>query len=209
MRAIFIRHAESTAQAGQKITDASQISLTAKGTAQANLLAEEFPSAPDLILVSPMLRAMQTAEPFIERFTEVAVETWPIQEFTNFEPDIFHTLPAEELIERVDRFWASDDPNYRDTPDAESFAMLLRRAEYCLRRLTLLPNTEATVVLFTHAQFIQAMRQIITLAELNDKRKMACFRRQDAEDPVLNCQQVEFQRSAMTAWRAAPPTATV
>ena len=75
----FIRHAESVANAGLPTTDPGAIPLTESGKLAAALAASEYDGPePDLIVVSPYLRARQTAEPFIARFPGAEVETWPV-----------------------------------------------------------------------------------------------------------------------------------
>lgn len=63
----FIRHAESVANAGHLLAGRMDFSLTETGKRDAAALAEEF--APerkiDLIWCSPLLRAQQTAAPFL------------------------------------------------------------------------------------------------------------------------------------------------
>ena len=82
MRAIFIRPGESTGNAGVPCHDLATIALTQRGEGQASRIAREWPEAPSLIVTSPFQRTRQTAAPTIARFPGVAVETWPIEEFT-------------------------------------------------------------------------------------------------------------------------------
>jgi broad specificity phosphatase PhoE len=65
----FIRHAESAANAGLPTTDPGGIPLTENGKVAAGLAAAEYDGPePDLIVISPYLRARQTSEPFLARF---------------------------------------------------------------------------------------------------------------------------------------------
>ena len=75
MRAIFIRHGESTANTGLTSADVASIALTARGEGQAGQLAREWTEAPSLIVTSPFQRTRQTAAPTIARFPGVPVET--------------------------------------------------------------------------------------------------------------------------------------
>jgi broad specificity phosphatase PhoE len=79
---LLIRHAESAANAGLATVSPDSIPLTEKGIEQARLLANFLADAPALIVVSPFLRARQTAAPLIERFLNAEVENWEVQEFT-------------------------------------------------------------------------------------------------------------------------------
>ena len=75
MRAIFVRHGESTGNAGSSCNDLAKLELTEKGREQARQIADEWTEAPALIVVSPYLRAQQTAQPTRDRFWVVLTET--------------------------------------------------------------------------------------------------------------------------------------
>jgi len=82
MRVIFIRHGESTGNAGVPCHDLGAIELTELGQEQAREVAASWIEAPALIVTSPYTRTQQTAAPTIARFPGVPVEVWPIEEFT-------------------------------------------------------------------------------------------------------------------------------
>jgi broad specificity phosphatase PhoE len=95
MKAIFIRHGQSTGNAGVPCTDLATIELTEKGWNQARQVAMEWTEKPSLIVTSPFLRTQQTAAPTIERFPDVPVQVWPIEEFTYLQPSRWNgTLPG-------------------------------------------------------------------------------------------------------------------
>jgi len=86
MRAIFIRHGESTGDAGVPYHDLATIELTERGHEQARAVAASWAEAPALIVTSPYTRTRQTAAP-IARFPACRpVEVWPIEEFTYLQP---------------------------------------------------------------------------------------------------------------------------
>lgn len=74
MRAIFIRHGESTGNAGVSCHDLATIGLTERGREQARQVAASWAEAPALIVTSPYTRTQQTAAPTIARFPAVPVE---------------------------------------------------------------------------------------------------------------------------------------
>ena len=76
----FIRHAQSESNAGLLTAADAGIALTPYGHAQAACIPAAFAERPTLIVTSPYLRARQTAQPTIDRFPDVPVEEWPIQE---------------------------------------------------------------------------------------------------------------------------------
>ena len=125
MRAIFIRHAESTGNLDIPANDLSQIGLTERGHTQAVALAETWTDHPELIALSPYLRTRLTAEPTMHRFPGVPVEVLPMQEFTYFrawaagvEPRAANASRTSTLTGRL------AEPDYCDGPGAESFSDL-------------------------------------------------------------------------------------
>jgi broad specificity phosphatase PhoE len=52
MRAIFVRHGESTGNAGSPCHDLAKLELTEKGREQARQIADEWTEAPALIVVA-------------------------------------------------------------------------------------------------------------------------------------------------------------
>src|SRR3546814_12324646 len=68
MRAIFIRHGQSTGNAGVPCDDLGAIELTELGQEQAREVAASWTQAPALIVTSPYTRPRQTAAPTIARF---------------------------------------------------------------------------------------------------------------------------------------------
>jgi broad specificity phosphatase PhoE len=199
IRALFIRHGQSTANIGIFSRDFAQVPLTALGEQQAAALAASWQQAPDLIAVSPFLRAQQTAAPTIARFPHVPVETWEIYEFTYWDPANWDFTAPESYPEVRARFWSEADPGQRKGPAAETFSEFLRRAGRTLKRLEAQPDG-ATVMLFSHGHFIQAVRFEVLSPELSDRQKMQVFDGFDQARKVLNTQCVvaEFDGTRWT-----------
>ena len=61
MRAIFIRHGQSTGNAGIPCNDLALLELTELGWQQAREVAASWTEIPSLIVTSPYLRTQQTA----------------------------------------------------------------------------------------------------------------------------------------------------
>jgi broad specificity phosphatase PhoE len=175
MRAIFVRHGESTGNAGLPCHDLSKLELTEKGREQARQIAEGWNEAPDLIVLSPYLRTHQTAQPTRDRFPHVPVQQWPIEEFTYLEPSRWNGTARSERLPRIEDYWNTVDPMYCDGPGAESFVSLLGRAEIALGRLRSLQDQAATVLLFTHGQFMQAVRMSVLYPAASNQDKMRSF----------------------------------
>ena len=199
MRAVFIRHGQSTGNAGVPCADLATIELTEKGWSQARAVAAGWTETPALIVTSPYLRTRQTATPTIARFPDVPVETWPIEEFTYLQPSRWNGTLAADRAPHLVRYWGEADPTYCDGEGAESFATLLRRAEAALARLAALPSPSLAYV-FSHGQFIQAVRAIVTEAELDDQGKMRRFWRRGEPPAIGNAELVVFELAG-TGWR--------
>jgi len=190
MQATFIRHGQSTANVGIFTPGFAEIPLTQLGEQQAAELATTWTAAPSLIAVSPYLRAQRTAAPTIARFPAVPVETWPIHEFTLWDPAFWDGGIPESHPEVRARFWSDADPDYRHGAGAESFSMFMDRARATLQRLEALPDG-TTVMLFSHGHFIQAMRFQILFPELTDKARMEQFIEFDEARWVRNAQCIQ------------------
>lgn len=68
---------------------------------------------------------------------------------------------------------------------------MLRRAEAALARLAALPSPGLAYV-FSHGQFIQAARAVVTESALDDRGKMLRFRRKGEAPAIGTARLVEF-----------------
>ena len=193
MRAIFIRHGQSTGNVGIPCHDLAGLELTELGWEQARSVAAGWEEEPTLILTSPYLRAQQTAGPTISRFPSVPVESWPIQEFTYLQPSRWNGTLSRERSPYIERYWQEADPAYCDGEGAESFSSLMGRAEAALERLRL-QSEDALVYIFSHGQFIQAVRSLVTETDLSEREKMQIFRSKGGRDAIKNGELVLFHR---------------
>ncbi len=189
MKAIFIRHAESTANAGLKTEDPTSITLTPEGFAQAARVT--LPGRPDLILSSRYIRTTLTAEPTVRRYPDVPYEVWEIQEFTYLSPDKYRGTTVQERTPMAVEYWLRGDTAYLDGPGAESFDALTERCRRVIRDLKI--RGCDLVAAFSHQQFITALKWSAEgLLDHPDKATMHAFRAELIANPVKNCQSVEF-----------------
>ena len=151
---LLIRHAESAANAGLATASPDSIPLTEKGIEQARLLANFLTDAPSLIVVSPFLRARQTAAPLIERFSSAEVENWEVQEFTYLSKTRCGHSTMAMRKPLVKEFWDRSEPDYCDGDGAESFKAFISRVRQTLKKLEESLHPLDAVV--THGQFIRA-----------------------------------------------------
>lgn len=194
IRAVFIRHGQSTANIGIPCRDIALVKLTDLGWNQAKELVANWTERPDRIVVSPYLRTQQTAEPTIRRFPDVPVETWPIQEFCYLQPHRWTNLSDEELRPHVDRYWTECNPEFCDGEGAESFSTLLARAQTALDGLAALPDDELVFV-FTHGHFILALWGLLTETHPDERSRMRSFWQEGDPRVVGNTDQIWVERT--------------
>lgn len=188
----LIRHAESEANAGLPTDNPRGILLTPHGHQQAAAVAAAFTKAPDLIVVSPFIRTQQTAAPLMQRFPQVPVAEWPVQEFTYLNPIKYVGTTETQRGVHAHAYWERCDPHWNDGGGAESFANLITRVDALERRIR--QQVAASVVIFTHGYFIKAfqLRQKQPHASV-DRRLMATFRDERKRDPIANTDRVTMK----------------
>ena len=151
---LFIRHAESVANAGARTREAPTYPLSELGFRQAAQLCALLPVEPELIVVSPYVRAQQTADFAIRRFPAARVEEWPVQEVQYLDPALCTDTTQDERRVLSDAYWERCDPHFA-APDAESFAGFIARVADALHRLT--HRTERTTFIFCHGRVMDAV----------------------------------------------------
>lgn len=190
-RVLLVRHGESVANAGGRTSDHDTNPLTELGRAQARDFAGRLPCTPTLFIISPFLRTHQTAEPLRQKFPQVPVEQWPIQEFTFLEPSRHKNSTEEERQPHAKPYWQRLDPASVDGPGAESFTQFLDRAREAARQLVS-RNPGGCVVIFTHGYFMQAFRLAVRFTNATDAELMANFLRFHLVNFIQNTDSLEF-----------------
>jgi broad specificity phosphatase PhoE len=181
----FIRHAESEANAGLPSYDPVAIPLTESGRIAATESAVMYGRPPELIVVSPYLRARQTAEPFIALFSEAKVEEWPIHEFTYISPARCRGSTATGRRPMVEEYWRLASPTYVDGQGAESFLHFIRRVQATLNELR--DRRERTILAVGHGLFIKAAKFFQSHAiKPSDPDSMRMFWEYSEKHPVPN-----------------------
>jgi 2,3-bisphosphoglycerate-dependent phosphoglycerate mutase len=151
----FLRHAESSANAGLPTSDLGDIPLTEAGRIATEEAAKAYEgSHPDLIVVSPFRRARETSAPFKKRFPGAAVEKWPVQEFTYLCPARCLATTSKDRLPLVEAYWKNAMSEEVDGPGAESFQQFLARVQSTLQKLRDRP--EQTILVVCHEMFIKA-----------------------------------------------------
>ena len=195
MKVFFVRHGESTGNAGIPSFDLSKLELTELGQAQAESTALRWQQRPTLIALSPYLRTHLTAQPTIDRFPDVPVEILPMEEFTYLEPSRWNGTSRQARLPHIESYWGFADPEFCDGPGAESFQTLLDRVGRTLAHFEALAP-EALVYAFSHGQFMQAVRQSVLHPTWTAQQKMAHFWAFNTEYPILNADLLEVSFEA-------------
>ena len=168
-----IRHGQSASNAGEITQYPDTIPLTGLGHAQAALVASCFNKPPRLIVFSSFDRAVQTAMPLCERFADVPVAVWPVQEFTYLAPRHYLGTRRAQRHEAVESYWQRLDPASRDGEGAESFMGFWDRVESFLDRLA---GVSGHVAVFTHGQFLRGVMLRVLCGRLGVEEAMFRFR---------------------------------
>lgn len=161
---VFLRHAQSAANAGLPTTNHSTGPLTSLGEEQARIFASKLDFAPELLVVSSFKRAIDTAEPIRRRFPAAEYLVRPkLHEFTYLSPSRFNGSDASQREAAVRSFWDRMDPHFGEE-DAESFAGFLERVRTELDFLAALPAQPTLVV--SHSHFIHMAALLADKPEL-------------------------------------------
>jgi probable phosphoglycerate mutase len=151
----FIRHGESESNANFKTTHPAESALTELGFQEAKQVASAISRQPDLIVVSPYLRARQTAVSTIEKFPDAPVETWPVEEFTYLHPIEYKDTTGAERWSVAVAYWEQNDPTLKHGGEGESFAELMIRVEQVKQQLA--EHPAEFIVVFSHGLFLRAL----------------------------------------------------
>ncbi len=193
-RVLLVRHGQSVANAGGIPADYITNPLTELGHAQAKAFAEGFDCEPAAFVVSPFLRARQTAEPLLQRFPDVPVEEWPVHEFTFLEPARHNGTNEEQQMPHILAYWERGDPSYVAGAGTESFTLFLDRARDAIQRLAHI-TAEGCIVVFSHGLLMQAFRLVLLFPNASDAELMANFRRFHFAHFIQNVESLELEVS--------------
>jgi len=190
----LIRHGESTANSGTWSCDPDDIVLTETGNRQALVIANQITTRPDLIISSPMQRALQTATATRSKWADVPVEIWPIQEFSYLSPLKHHTSTADKRKQTIHDYWLNANPAYCDGERSESFSNFIKRVEAFHRALL---NKIGFIVIFGHGQFFKAFLLGYQHGFFATPAWMTLFRQCETAQPILN--------GEIIPWTPEPP----
>jgi broad specificity phosphatase PhoE len=155
----FIRHGESTSNAGEVAVDRGSTVLTELGQEQARNVSLKIDQRPDMIVVTPYIRTQQTAQPLRERYPDVPCEIWDLYEFSALSEDNYVNRTWTQRTPMMHAYWKRNDPASVDGTGAESFLAMTGRISAGLSRLR--ERKEKFIVVFAHGYIIQTMRLML------------------------------------------------
>lgn len=151
----LIRHGESVSNADLPTGDPAESALTDLGFQQAEQIAEVIVEEPDLIVISPYLRARQTAVPTLIRFPNTPTEEWPVHEFTYLNPARYQGTTGTERRPYAQAYWERHNPYEEENGKGESFTGLMARVQDTVSRLRKHPAE--FIIVFSHGLFLRAL----------------------------------------------------
>ena len=151
----FIRHAESESNIGLPSISPATINITEKGREQAKHIAEHLNQEPDLFIASPYIRTTQTGKTTFDKYPEVPVEIWPIQEYTYLPPEYYHQKTLTQRYPHSRKYFRKGEPDYIVGEGSESFNQFRLRVQETTSRL--INNSTNFTILFGHGWFMRAL----------------------------------------------------
>lgn len=192
----LIRHGQSTSNLGAWSSHPNDILLTDEGKTQALAIADQIIVQPDLIISSPMQRALQTATPTMQKWADVPMEIWPIQEFTYLSPIKYQNKTAAERTKIIHNYWQQAIPSYCDGDDCESFSNFIHRLNMFHQALL---NKSGFLVIFGHGQFFKAFLLGCQHGFFATSAWMTLFRQQETTQPMLNGEIISWSDEGVEA----------
>lgn len=151
-RVFFVRHGQSSSNAGELSVPHAEVPLTALGEAQSRAVALLLPEAPALVLSSPYIRALQTAAPYCERCGAHVHAVDLLHEFDAFAFHLIEGMTGAQRRPVTAEFWGKADPLLRTGEDKETFTEFAARVQaFESVVLPVLPND---TVVFGHGTWI-------------------------------------------------------
>lgn len=153
---LFVRHGKSLANTGERTyCKCYDITLSDEGIQQAAKMANEL-KKPDLIIVSPYLRTVQTARPIMSKFPNAPVEMWDsAHEFEPLSDEQNHGSTKFERKPFYKEYVSINNCAHRNGVGAETFDEFMERIDYTLDKLRSIDLDNIVVV--SHFWFINAI----------------------------------------------------
>ena len=183
-RIFFVRHGESTANAGGVTMEHASIPLSPLGLVQAREIAGLLDVDPSRVLVSKYLRARETAQLFCERAGCVPEVHPLLHEFSALDPSLLEGMIGEQRRPIAAAYWQTADPTVRRGPQAETFLEFDARVAVFIDEL---PTLSDRTVLFGHGIWFGLLCWKLMGFSADSSQGMKAFRRFQTGLPMPNC----------------------
>jgi alpha-ribazole phosphatase len=181
---IFVRHGQSHSNVGGVTMEHHAIPLTDVGRNQAELLSLMLPELPADVLVSPFLRAQDTAAPYCTRYSVKRRTLDVLREFETIDPELLKGMSGDERRPIVDAYWAESLPDKRMGERAETFREFVDRVTR-FKALELPVLNDCTVVV-GHGMWTAMLIWQLLGFSADDSYAMKAFRRFQLGFPMPN-----------------------
>ena len=184
-----VRHGQSVSNAGGLTMAHADIPLSPLGVSQAAALPEIFASVLKVqltrVLASSYVRALQTAQPFGERFAQPPEVDPLLHEFSALDANLLQGLLGYQRRPLADAYWQAADPALRAGPDAETFLEFDARVEAFVT--TTLPSLRDGCVLVGHGIWFALLFWQLTGCRVETSADMLAFQAFRQKLPMPNC----------------------
>ena len=195
----FVRHGQSTANAGGLTMAHDAIPLTALGHRQAQALASALQVSPARILVSGYSRTHDTARPFCDKVGMVPQVEPLLNEFSTIDPALMQGMDGQQRAPLADAYWQAADPLQRMGKVAETYVEFDQRVSAFMHKLDGLPDQ---TVVFGHGMWLGMLVWKLLGFRSADSLAMRAFRGFQLGLPMPNCVVYQLQELAPGVWRA-------
>jgi alpha-ribazole phosphatase len=202
-RLTFVRHAQSVANAGGVTMEHALIPLSPLGAAQAACVAELLPAEPARVLVSPYIRARDTAQPYCLRVRREAQVHPLLQEFSALDPALLEGMTGEQRRPIADAYWHAADPAARRGAQADTFLEFDARVGAFMLELPHFPDNS---VLFGHGIWFALLWWRLRGFQVEDSNGMRAFTDFRRELPMPNCAVYVLAGTAQGSWSVTADT---
>lgn len=202
----FVRHGQSTANAGGVTMAHAEIPLSELGRRQAALVAQLLEVEPILLLSSTYVRAIETARPFSEK-TGCPITPHPLlNEFSALDAGLIEGMVTAQRRPLADALWEQADPDLRHGPASETFREFSVRVAGFAGEMSHLPRD---TVLFGHGIWFALLCWKLQGFTADDSTGMHEFSRFQRALPMPNCAVYGLEHAGRGLWRLKPEEAVM